>query len=155
MINDFKYNYVVDTCVDYQQIQKCSTLRFSKGGFKDNQPWKGVDLHFRCLYKVLNAILFLQKYVIVLIALTFENLNPSVVKTAPSFGVVLISSGFLKNSYKDTIIMNLITKLNLQIWNSKIVQPFLQFKMPSLQVLKFYDIAHIWKEKKVKFKSIQ
>ena len=32
----FKYNYVVDTCVDYQQIQKCSTLRFSKEGFKDS-----------------------------------------------------------------------------------------------------------------------
>ena len=45
LINDFKYNYVVDTCVDYQQIQKCSTLRFSKGGFKDSQSWKGVN-HF-------------------------------------------------------------------------------------------------------------
>ena len=35
-----------------------------------------------------------QKYVIALLALTIENLNPSVVKTAPSFGVVLISLGF-------------------------------------------------------------
>ena len=138
MINDFKYNYVVDTCVDYQQIQKCSTLRFSKGGFKDNQPWKGVDLHFRCLYKVLNAILFLQKYVIVLIALTFENLNPSVVKTAPSFGVVLISSGFLKNSYKYTIIMNLICQTespNLKLQNSQGVSPIQNAKSPSFEAL--------------------
>ena len=75
---------------------------------------------------------------IVLIALTFENLNPSVVKTASSFGVVLISSGFLKNSYKYTIIMNLIRQTeypNLKLQNSPAVSPIQNAKSPSFEVL--------------------
>ena len=148
LINDFKYNNVVDTCVDYQQIKKCSILRFSKRGFKDNQLWKGVDLYFWFLWKVVNATIFLQKYVIVLIAPTFENLYPSVVKTAPSFSVVLISSGFMKNSYKYTIIMNLIhhtesPKLKLQ--NGPTISPIQNAKSPTFEVL--YHSSYIKKKR--------
>ena len=69
---------------------------------------------------------------------TFENLNPSVVKTAPSFSVVLISSGFLMNPYKYTIIMKLICQTespNLKLQNSPAISPIQNSKSSSFEVL--------------------
>ena len=138
LINDFKYNYVVDTCVDYQQIQKCSTLRLPKGGFKDDEPWKGVDLHFRCLYKVLNAILSLQKYVIVLIALTFEKSESFCGKNGTFLWCGADFFRLLEEFILITIIMNLIRQTeppNLKLQNSPAVSPIPNAKSPTFEVL--------------------